>query len=88
MERKQTDATISMTNFYNSISESYQSASKHKADLKEPHLDTIINPSDNYEEEPTLEDVLVSAVHLLYAYLFKKEEKTSIANTSYLKKKR
>lgn len=88
MERKHTDATVSMTNFYNSISEPYQPVSKNKLDLKEPQLDTIINPSDNYEQEPTLEDVLISAVHLLYAYFGKKEEKTSTANTSYLKKKR
>jgi hypothetical protein len=49
IERKHTDATVSMTNFYNSVSsETFHPHSKHKLDIKEPHLDTIINPSDNY----------------------------------------
>jgi len=89
VERKHTDATVSMTHFYNSVS---SEASLHpprpKPDIKEPLLDNIINPHDNYEEEPTLEDVLLASAALFYAYLSKKEEKGSQMSTVQLKQKR
>lgn len=51
MERKHTEATVSMTHFYNSVSsEASLPAPKNKTELKEPLLDSIINPHDNYEE--------------------------------------